>query len=586
MKRLLVAAAWSAACGSPVSPSEPQVVAFERWSPAQASATDLLLAARGDVVVMARRISHDGGATWSPLPPQLGELSVVALTRVAERSHMTVYGTAAGLARVDLATLAVTPVTGLPPYASERTWRVDPSGNLMVYDSVENAIALERGGAWTTSTLPQLAATDVRPYIKDIESNGQTLLVVSAWGVHRSTDGEDWERVADGGDARDIVVLHDRRFILVGDGPARAFDAAGAAAGTLAQLDIEEHEAAVCEDGALVVHDRVTYDLGASWQTLIGGGDLAMTVQRAHCGGGRYWAIALSDVWGYRFVRFDALGAPGIAAGNWDAGADQAWDAGGPQIVRTGDGSFLAAGFALAPGAAEWTLREIPSRTWASGDALFGVQRGSFFTSFDGGTTWSETRAIGLEVTEPEAFARTADGTLYVSEMTGGGNPDGSATWRAAVWQSVDRGATWSLAYEGIATRASEIDEVEGEAHRFVGITAEGTWIATDAVSTDGGVTWLPTEVDGDRGLAHLTHAGSLVTGDANEDLWRVYDDGGRGELRATYRIEVEGTAIPASQLRSVAFDEDGYAYVARGTPHVQIWRSNRPLDPVVESGR
>src|SRR5690606_12549779 len=101
----------------------------------------------------------------------------------------------------------------------------------------------------------------------------------------------------------------------------------------------------------------------------------------------------------------------------------------------------------------------------------------------------------------------------------------------------------------------------------FVGIAPDGAWIATNAISRDGGRTWQRTEVDGDRGLAHLTPGGTLVTGGADEKLWRLYDDGGLGELRATYEIEVAGRAIPAAQLRSVAFDAEGYAYVARGTP-------------------
>jgi hypothetical protein len=119
--------------------------------------------------------------------------------------------------------------------------------------------------------------------------------------------------------------------------------------------------------------------------------------------------------------------------------------------------------------------------------------------------------------------------------------------------------------------------------HRFVGVLDDGAWIATDAVSRDGGTTWEPTEATGDRSLAFLTLRGSLVTtlpaGSPADDIWRVYDDGGLGELRATYRIEVDGTPVPASQLRSIAFDDDGYVYVARGAPYVQIWRSVKPID-------
>lgn len=573
--KLLVAstAICAVACGSSASPTTPQTLEFSRYSPPQASGHDILLAARGDVVVLAKRISRDGGATWSPLDSRIGELKGVAITG----QQMTLFGTTSKLARWDLTTDTLTSIAGAPSYTSDRTWRVDPSGNAIAFDAVENALAVERSGTWTTAKLPQPATTEVRPYIKDIESNGSTLLSVSAWGVHRSVDaGVTWTLVTTAPDARDIVVLGDRRFVVVNSGPALLFDAGGAAAGTLPGLVIAAGEANVCEDGAIVARNKVTRDLGATWQELIAGGDLDMQVQRAGCGGGRYWVLALSDVWGYRFVRYDVLGSPGMAAGNWDAIGDQAWTNGGPPIVRAIDGTFLTSGFALSPGGTEWTLRETPARTWASGDTLFGVQKAAFYTSFDGGNTWVASPATGLTVEEPEAFARGADGSLYVSQFTGT-TTDALDTWRAVVWRSSDHGATWTIAYEGIATRTGE--DVVGEAHRFVGLTPDGAWIATDAVSRDGGTTWQKTDVNGDRGLAHLTHVGTLVTGGADEKLWRLYDDGGLGELRATYEIEVEGKPIPASQLRSVAFDAEGYAFVARGNPYVQLWRSNRPLD-------
>jgi hypothetical protein len=50
------------------------------------------------------------------------------------------------------------------------------------------------------------------------------------------------------------------------------------------------------------------------------------------------------------------------------------------------------------------------------------------------------------------------------------------------------------------------------------------------------------------------------------------------GELRATWALEADGQPVPASQLRSVAFDEDGHSYVARGAPYVGLWRTTEPL--------
>jgi hypothetical protein len=573
MKALSIAiTACTLACGSAPSAETPQILTFEPWSPPQASSHDVFLGSRGDVVVMQKRISRDGGTTWAPLDGRIGDLRGVAIVG----QNLIVYGTTSKLARWNLADGTFSTVAGVPPYVGDRNWRSDPAGKLIVYDAVENAIAVERG-TWIASKLPQPASTEVRPYVKDVESNGSTLIAVSAWGVHRSVDGMTWEYVASADDARDILVLGDRRFAIVGDGPARLFDASGAPAGTIPGLSLAANEATVCEDGAIVARNKVTYDLGATWQQLIAGGDLAMQVKGVGCGGGRYWVLALSDVWGYRFVRYDGVGANGIAAGNWDAAATTTWTTSGPSIVRTQDDTFLASGFALPAGGTDWMLREAPGRMWASGDALFGVQQRAFYTSFDGGANWVESPATGLAVDEPEAFARTPDGTLYVSQFTGGSEA-GTDTWRAQVWRSTDAGLTWTIAYDGIATRAGG-DNVVGEAHRFVGIAPDGAWIATDAVSHDGGTTWQTTDVKGDRGLAHLTNQGTLVTGGADEKLWRLYDDGGLGELRATYQIEVDGSPVPASQLRTVAFDDEGFAYVARGNPSLLLWRSSRPVD-------
>jgi len=370
MKRFaLFAAVSAAACGAQSSPSTPQVLELERWSPPQASAHDILLATRGDVVVLQKRISRDGGATWTTLDGRIGELKGVAITG----QQMTLYGTSSKLARYDLATNAMTPLDGVPGFTGERTWRVDPTGNLIVFDALENRLAVESSGTWSQATLPQPTATEVRPYIKDVESNGSVVLTVSAWGVHRSSDGgKTFTYVGPANDARDILVLADKRFVLVGDGDGRVFDATGAAAGTLAGMRLEENEATVCEDGTIVARNKVTHDLGVTWQPLSVGGDLSLQVTRAGCGGGRYWMLALSDIWGYRLIRYDSLGGEGVAAGNWDALGDQAWSNANIPIARTPDGTFLVSGYALAPGATEWTLREAPARTWTSHDGMFG----------------------------------------------------------------------------------------------------------------------------------------------------------------------------------------------------------------------
>jgi len=579
MTRIALVLVAIAACGeSGPSPSTPQVLELERFSPAQHTSYDVFLAARGDVVIMAKRISRDGGQTWTKHTPQLGELGRVAITGTMVATHSAQLG----LARWDLTTDAITAVSGEPAYASDRTWRTDPtSGQLFAFDAIENAVAAERSTGWTTSALPQPSTTEVRPYIKDLESNGTTLMTISAWGIHRSADnGMTWQLVTasvpNGG--RDLLVLGDRRFLLVGGTTAYLFDAAGQAAGSVAGLGVAETEASVCDDGAIVWRGRITRDLGATWQALISTGDLELVAERGGCGGGKYWVLARSTAWGYRLVRFDAAGSQGVVAGNWDATGEATFGSGGPPIVRTADGTFLVAGLAWAEGEEAWSLRDIPARVFASGETLFGVAKPKFFTSVDGGQTWAAAKGSGLAADEPEAFAQGLDGTLHVGRFTGE-SVVGTDNWHATVWKSSDAGTTWTVAYDAMATRP-EGGDITGEVHRFVGITASGAWIATDAVSNDAGATWSPTGVKGDRSLAYLTRRGSLIsTMPGSPDVWRVYDEGGLGALTATYTIKVDGQVTAASQLRSVAFDEAGYAYVARGAPYVQVWRSTTPVD-------
>lgn len=425
-----------------------------------------------------------------------------------------------------------------------------------------------------TSSLPQPTPTQTVPYIQDLESNGSTLLTVSSWGVHRSTDGATWELVTPTlpGGGRDLIALADGRFVLVGGETSYLFDAQGQAAGTRPGFGVADGEAMACDDGSIVARGKLTRDVGSTWQRLVPD-SLDLVVERSGCGAGHYWALASSSAWGYRLVRFDAPGAAGIAAGNWEATEGQ-WQAAGPSITRSDEGEFLVAG--LAWHGADWSLRESPSQIWASGGALFGASDAGTFLSLDHGATWRATEVPDLE--RPEAFARSGD-ALLVAQFTG----DSSATedrWHSRVWRSVDDGASWTMACDQTATRSS--GETVGEAHRFVGVSA-GAWIATDAVSTDQGATWTATETTGDRSLSFLTRNGHLVTtlpaASPKEDIWRVYADGGLGPLLATHRIEVDGTPVPASSLRSIAFDDEGYVYVARGEPYVQIWRSTKPVE-------
>jgi hypothetical protein len=561
MRRIL-AAAVLVGCGSPSSLSTPEPLVFESYSPPQFTSRDVFLAAHGDIVVLANRISADGGATWEPTP-------LAGAERVAIHGSVVMSFTSS-LVRYDVTTRALTPVAGAPAYTGARIWRATPSGQFIVFDPVHNALAFEGTSGWTTASLPSPAPGEVDPFITDVESNGSNVMVVSAWGLYRG-DGTTFTRVLPQSPelGRELVALADQSYSLLGGTKTLRFDIRGMPIGATPAVSVETGDAVACDDGAVVARGKVSRDGCSSWQPLLGGGALTLTVERVSCGGGRYWVLGHSPAWGYRLLRFD--GEIGVATGNWELAGDIAWSSGGPQIVRTADGTFIAAGLAWHEGDAAWSLREVPATTWVAGETLFGMANNVLYTSDDTGQSWRAATTTGIDGT-PEAFARDPQGMLHASRFTGG--VLGVDTWHSTVWRSPD-GASWTVAYDGIATREPGKNTV-GEAHRFVGITAEGTWIATDAISNDAGVTWEPTEYDGDKSLAFLTPQGQLVT--PRDDVWHVFEAGGEGKLVGTWKIQAQGQAIPASELRSVAFDELGYAYVARGNPYITVWRSTKPI--------
>lgn len=566
-----------AACGAESTPATPRSLVFAPLSAPQATSRDVFVGGSGDIVVMSARFSRDGGATWSPLDPRLVGLTRVAITG----SVVTTYGPGIGLVRWDLATDQLSPIENPPAATSNGTWRVDPaSGRLFVFDPVENVIAIEGPTGWTTSALPKPNATEPSPFIYDLESNGSVLLTVSAWGVHRSRDnGATWDLMSTELDrGRDILVLADRGFLLFGGRTSYAFDASGAPAGTRPGMVADIGDASACDDGAIIIHDQVSHDLGTTWQPLLSGGDLAPIVERIGCAGPRYWLLARSEAWGYRLVTITG-GGPPLAAGNWEG--DTTWNPSGPPITRMPDGTFLVAGLAWNEGDAGWRLREVPPRAWPTSEMVFGVTQEKLFASADLGATWKARAATGLVVGEAEALARTSDGMLLASAFTGNEAGDVDSL-HAIVWQSTDDGASWTSAYDAHATRTAQVDH--GEVHRFVGLAADGSWVATDAISRDAGKTWTETNVKNDHSRAFLTPTNLMVatlpTSAAIDDLWHVYADNGVGDLVATYRLAFAGSTIAASALGSVAFDEDGYAYVAGGAPYVQIWRSVEPIVP------
>ncbi|MDX2090617.1 MAG: hypothetical protein SFX73_22345 [Kofleriaceae bacterium] len=569
--RALVLVSLLVGCGSS-SPERAQPLELERISPPQFTSHDVFVGARGNIVVLAKRLSRDGGATWQTIDGRLGALDRVAIDGVVVATYSD------GLVRWNLDTGTVTRIAGAPAFATDRTWRTRPGGRFMAFDQIENAIAFEGMNGWATSSLPQHSPTDTKPYIFDLASNGNVALVVSAWGVYRSTDGgASWQRILQPTDAgRVLVALQDGRFTLLGGATTYRFDASGTAAGTAPGITVERAEVAACSDGAVIARGAISRDAGATWTSLLGGGALELNVVRVSCGES-YWVLGYSDSWGYRLLRYDPATATGTVAGNWELDGDSPWTSGGPPIVRDADGTFFTSGLAWREGEDTWTLRELPPRAWAMAGALHGFVGPQYVTSRDAGRTWTAPAQLSLdEGVEIEAFAATDD-ALLASVFTGG-EAEGMDVWRSQVWMSIDAGATWSTRYDGVATRPLGGGDITGSAHRFVGVMPDGTWVAAGAISRDAGFTWEPTAIEGDRGLAFLTPRGDLVMTLPDEEVWRVYPDGGMGDAVATWALEAEETPVPASSVRSVAFDEAGYAYVARGAPYVQVWKTKIPV--------
>lgn len=558
-------------CGS-ASPDRAQPLELERISPPQFTSHDVFVGARGDIVVLAQRLSRDGGATWQPIDGRLGAIDRVAIDGVVVATY------SGGLVRWNLDTGAVTRVTGAPAYATDRTWRTRPGGRFMAFDQIENSIAFEGTNGWATSSLPQHSPTDTKPYIFDVASNGTVALAVAAWGVYRSTDGgASWQRILQPSDAgRVLVALQDGKFALLGGAATYRFDANGAPVGTAPGLTVERGEVAACSDGAVIARGAISRDAGATWTSLLGGGALELNVVRVSCGES-YWVLGYSDSWGYRLLRYDPATGTGTVAGNWELDGESTWTSGGPPIVRDSDGTFFAAGLAWREGDETWTLREVPPRAWATEGALHGFAGAQYLTSRDAGRTWTAPAMLALdEGAEIEAFAATED-ALLASVFTGGAS-DGMDVWRAQVWKSTDAGVTWSMGYDGVATRPAGGGDITGDAYRFVGVMPDGAWVAAGAISRDAGLTWEPTNIEGDRSLAFLTPLGHLVMMLPEDEVWRVYPDGGAGDALVTWALEADGNPVPASSVRSVAFDDAGYAYLARGAPYVQVWKTKIPV--------
>ena len=114
----------------------------------------------------------------------LGELTRVAIVEL-DRRDSTRTGSSAGISTTDAVDAGRAVRRASRPIARGASIRTNAT--FIAFDAVENAIAVEGSGGWVQSKLPQPSPTETQPYVRDIESNGQTLLAAAVWGIHRST---------------------------------------------------------------------------------------------------------------------------------------------------------------------------------------------------------------------------------------------------------------------------------------------------------------------------------------------------------------------------------------------------------------
>jgi hypothetical protein len=315
--------------------------------------------------------------------------------------------------------------------------------------------------------------------------------------------------------------------------------------------------------GAIIYGDKLTRDLGTTWEPLLPATPRPLQLGTYACGGDY---LALHVVQPSRWtLRIDTLGTLGTPYAIEP-------DTTTVPVIQAGD-TFLAGDLAWKRGDEAWSLRILPQgNVYALRDgSLFAPSPTAVARSTDAGITWTTT-----PVTTPpppaDTFLADSSGTLWASAG------DASA---ARLWRSDDNGVTWTQVFEQRVAN--------GMAPRLVAIGADDTFVATEQgagldLSRDRGATWTQNPFPMGYHLVTVTNHGNALTyGKADEvdgQVWHLWRDHGDGKAFAQLMPTVDGEAVNVGVDGDHArIGADDHLYLFGGGFFEGVWRSKDPVD-------
>ncbi len=212
----------------------------------------------------------------------------------------------------------------------------------------------------------------------------------------------------------------------------------------------------------------------------------------------------------------------------------------GAIFAGTNDGVFRSTdnGDTWAP----TSLRGVDVSTMASRSGILfagdGCACSGLYRSRDDGVTWEHVKALGAACVKGlaidaagGAFAATADG----------------------LYRSPDRGDHWISANDGLTTRAFESVAVAGPDDVFLGSESEGIFR-----SMDGGVSWEPMGLSGERVNALTTSPGGEIFAGTDTAVYLSVDNGESW-------TNVDRGSTGSVKIGALAYSQGGIAFAAAG---------------------
>lgn len=544
----------------------------EPISPKKPGGGNAMYAVNGKILV-GSHISKDGGETWAGIHPAIVAASAV----VWSEEEIVVQTTQFGLGRWTMANDLVTSTN--QPNGTGGVFGVRSTGTIITGTSSTNLARQPAGGTWSNVAVPPPPANPGGiPTLMSIASNANASIVLTAWGLYRSTDdGASWGFVAQPANAREVVALEDGRFLMfAADRSATVLDASGTPTTTVTppwpseSTDVRK----VACMGAVIYGDKLTRDLGATWEPLVPAGTPKQLQTSTYACGGDY--LALQVVQPSRWtLKIDTLGSLGTPYAIEPA---TAFSSSSSAVVQAGD-TFLSGDLAWKRGDAAWSIRIMPAGT------IYALRDGSLFApsptavarSTDAGLTWTTTPVT----TPPPAadnFLSDSSGVLWASAG------DMSS---ARLWRSADQGVTWTQVFDQRVTVANAM--TTGMAPRLVAIGADDTFVATELangldISRDHGATWTQNPFPAAYRLVTVTNHGNALTvgkaDDTNGTVWHLWHDHGDGSAFAQLVPTVNGEAVDVgTDGQRARIGADDHLYLFGGGFFEGVWRSKEPVD-------